>query len=185
MIRGRGRAASSEGRARVARLGRAGGADGWEAPRSACISHKPTLAPGASPPGGDPLTGRWGHPPVPVCPSQTTRPRPRWREVLAALTLSSAGQTPGEHHRTQIPLTTRRAIMSSPKFVQTVAPVQEIDTDTSGGAGGESTALAYGYNKADAGDGGLAVGGDGGDASGGDGTGVGVGGSGGDSDVNS
>src|SRR5918997_3211296 len=104
MIRGRGSAASSEGIARIARLGRAGGvggADGGESPRSACIRQKPTLAPDAPPAGGDPLIDLWGGPPVPVCRRQTTRRQPRWREVLTALTLSSAGQTPGEHHRTQ------------------------------------------------------------------------------------
>ncbi|MGH3766946.1 MAG: hypothetical protein ACRDS0_04395 [Pseudonocardiaceae bacterium] len=74
--------------------------------------------------------------------------------------------------------------MSDFKFEQNVAPVQHVNTDTSGGAGGQggdSSALAFGYNESHAGDGGEAFGGSGGDASGGNGTGVGVGGPGGDS----
>ncbi len=65
---------------------------------------------------------------------------------------------------------------SSPKFnfQQNVAPVQDIKTDTSGGDGGESHSLAYGYNTSEA-NGGVAVGGEGGD-------GNGFGGRGGDSD---
>jgi hypothetical protein len=68
---------------------------------------------------------------------------------------------------------------SNPKFnfQQNVAPVQHVDTDTSGGDGGKSEALAFGYNTSEA-DGGVAVGGDGGD-----GNGLGVGGRGGDSDA--
>ncbi|MDT7712224.1 MAG: hypothetical protein QOG46_913 [Pseudonocardiales bacterium] len=74
--------------------------------------------------------------------------------------------------------------MADFKFEQNVVPVQHIDTDTSGGNGGDgghSGALAYGYNTSEAGDGGLALGGDGGDADGGDGNGLGLGGPGGDS----
>jgi hypothetical protein len=57
--------------------------------------------------------------------------------------------------------------MADFKFQQHVAPVQDIDTDTSGGHGGdggESNSLAFGYNKSEAGDGGYARGGDGGDS---------------------
>ena len=44
-------------------------------------------------------------------------------------------------------------------FEQTVAPVQYVETDTSGGDGGKSGALAFGYNEAKSGDS-VAVGGD-------------------------
>jgi hypothetical protein len=74
--------------------------------------------------------------------------------------------------------------MADFKFEQTVVPVQHIDTDTSGGHGGhggDSSALAWGYNASEAGDGGKAIGGSGGDADGGDGNGVGLGGPGGHS----
>lgn len=70
------------------------------------------------------------------------------------------------------------------KFEQNIVPVQDVKTDTSGGNGGhggDSSALAWGYNTSRAGNGGEAVGGSGGDASGGDGNGLGLGGSGGNS----
>jgi hypothetical protein len=75
--------------------------------------------------------------------------------------------------------------MADFNYTQYVAPVQKIETDTSGGDAGDSTALAFGYNKADAGDGGTAVGGDSGDANGGDGNGWAESGRGGDSEVDS
>ncbi len=71
--------------------------------------------------------------------------------------------------------------MSDFNFSQYVAPVQQVSADTSGGVGGnggESSAVALGYNTAETGDS-VAVGGHGGYAGGGHGTGVG--GSGGDS----
>ncbi|MGH3785502.1 MAG: hypothetical protein ACRDRG_02895 [Pseudonocardiaceae bacterium] len=58
-------------------------------------------------------------------------------------------------------------------FNQNVAPTQNVTTDTSGGeggAGGQSAAVAFGINQAQAGDGGTATGGFA-DASGGNGTG--------------
>lgn len=75
--------------------------------------------------------------------------------------------------------------MADFNFAQYVAPVQKIDTDTSGGTGGDSTALAFGYNEAEAGDGGPARGGDSGNANGGDGNGWAESGDGGDSKVDS
>jgi hypothetical protein len=78
--------------------------------------------------------------------------------------------------------------MADFKFEQNVVPVQHVNTDTSGGNGGhggDSSALAFGYNTSHAGDGGTAVGGSGGDASGGDGNGLGLGGPGGESAAHS
>ncbi|HET9117426.1 MAG TPA: hypothetical protein VFN75_05000, partial [Pseudonocardiaceae bacterium] len=74
--------------------------------------------------------------------------------------------------------------MADFKFEQNVVPVQHLNTDTSGGNGGhggDSSALAFGYNTSHAGNGGEALGGDGGDANGGNGNGLGLGGPGGDS----
>jgi hypothetical protein len=101
--------------------------------------------------------------------------------------LLSGTASPGENARTtptETPFTIKETIMADFKFEQNVVPVQHIDTDTSGGNGGhggDSSALAFGYNTSEAGDGGRAVGGSGGDADGGDGNGLGLGGRGGDS----
>ncbi|MGH3977439.1 MAG: hypothetical protein ACRDRZ_00290 [Pseudonocardiaceae bacterium] len=76
--------------------------------------------------------------------------------------------------------------MADFNFEQYVVPVQQVDSDASGGDGGESGALAFGYAESEGGDAlNLGDAGDGGDASGGDGTGVGVGGDGGASEAKS
>ena len=67
--------------------------------------------------------------------------------------------------------------MSDFKFQQYVAPVQNVETDASGGDGGDSLATAYGKNTATGGAGGEATGGAGGTANGGAGDGAGMGGS--------
>ncbi len=57
--------------------------------------------------------------------------------------------------------------MADFNFKQHVAPVQDVETDTSGGHGGdggESDSVAFGYNTSEAGDGGYAKAGDGGDS---------------------
>lgn len=70
--------------------------------------------------------------------------------------------------------------MSDFKFQQYVAPVQKIDTDASGGHGGDSLAVAYGNNTSTGGAGGEATGGAGGTSTGGAGKGEGEGGHSGD-----